>query len=94
MLIKVRKALIKGIESKLKKWELNWETIKFADIKNTHGCPIGWRTLYKICSDEGYIPHRNTQKKLLEHFGHEWTEEMGVVNFKETKKTEQGETNV
>jgi hypothetical protein len=60
--------------------EVNWTTIQNKKIKENWGCPVGWRTLYTICSKE-HNHNTNLISKLLDFYGIPNTTKYGFVTI-------------
>lgn len=85
----IRKSLQLSIKGFMSENGINWGNIQKADIKETFGCPVGWRSLWKIVKDDTYSNmHVNKQSSLLAFFGTKHQKTFGIIKLKEHEEAE------
>jgi len=85
----IRESLKGSIADFMEENSINWGNIQKANIKEIFGCPVGWRTLWKIIKLDSYSNmHVNKQSKLLAFFGTKHQKTFGVIKLKENETKE------
>ena len=85
MLPTVRNKIKSRTPKLLEGWGVNWTTIQKIDIKEKHGFPCQWKTLYNIVKKESH-PTLRIEKGILDYFKEQYNVNNNIVTLVDTSE--------